>query len=182
MPKFILESERLILRPPEPADAPEIARQMNDWQVARNLSRAPFPYTEAHAREFIARQEEGRASATDFAFAVLLKKGGALVGACGAHLRENGFEIGYWIGRAHWGLGYATEAAGEVAAFAFRNLRVERLEAGWFFDNPASGRVLEKLGFRPAGSAERDCAARGCKVLCRQVAMTRAEFGQRVAA
>jgi RimJ/RimL family protein N-acetyltransferase len=182
MPWFRLESSRLLLRPPEAGDVKAIAAQMGDWDVVKNLARAPYPYTEDHARDFIARQEDGRAKGADYVFAVTRKACGVLIGMCGVHLREKGFEIGYWLGRDHWGNGYATEAAAEVLAFAFRNLRAEEIEAGWYQDNPASGRVLEKLGFRPDGVGLRDCAARGERVLCNLVIMSRAEFGQRQAA
>ncbi|HWA02441.1 MAG TPA: GNAT family N-acetyltransferase [Rhizomicrobium sp.] len=182
MPSFRLESERLLLRPPDMGDVPAIAAQMNDWDVVKNLSRPPFPYTVEDARAFVAGQEENRNRGSDFAFAVVLKSGGALVGSCGVHPGEEGYELGYWIGRAHWGRGYATEAAREVVAFAFRNLRAPDVWAGWFHDNPASGRVLEKVGFRANGSQPRNSAARGCSVPCNLVTMSRADFGQRFAA
>jgi RimJ/RimL family protein N-acetyltransferase len=178
MPCFTLETPRLLLRAPAHEDTGAIASQIGDWDVVRNLSRAPYPYTEDHARDFVVRQEDGRARGSDFAFAVTRKADGALIGMCGVHLRESGFELGYWFGRDHWGRGYATEAASAVLAFAFRNLRAETVEAGWFHDNPASGRVLEKLGFRADGTAERDCAARGHRVLCHQVVINRAMFAQ----
>jgi RimJ/RimL family protein N-acetyltransferase len=164
------------------SDAADIASLIGDWDVVKNLSRAPFPYLPEYAVDFVRRQEEGRAKATDFAFAVTRKHDGALMGMCGVHLREEGFELGYWLGRPYWKQGYATEAAAEVLAFSFRNLRAEIVEAGWFQDNPASGHVLEKLGFRAAGAAPRPCAARGEAVLCNLVMMSRAEFGQRQAA
>jgi ribosomal-protein-alanine N-acetyltransferase len=182
VPSFRLESERLLLREPELSDAPAIAALMNDWDVVKNLSRAPFPYREEHAHEFLARQEEGRAKGTDFTFTLVRKSDRAMIGKCGLHLQEAGFEMGYWLGRPYWNQGYATEAAAQVLMFGFRNLRAEHIWAGWFHDNPASGHVLEKLGFRPNGSARRDCAARGETVLCNQVTMSRAEFGQRSAA
>ncbi|HVU20707.1 MAG TPA: GNAT family N-acetyltransferase [Rhizomicrobium sp.] len=183
MPCFRLESERLLLRVPEAFDAPAVAALMNDWDVARNLSMAPFPYLEDHARDFIGRQEDGRAKGTDFVFVITRKSDGALMGKCGLHLKDGpGFEMGYWLGRPYWGQGYATEAAAEVLAFGFRNLRADPIWAGWFHDNPASGRVLEKLGFKPNGSDRRDSAARGQSVLCNLVTMSRADFGQRQAA
>jgi ribosomal-protein-alanine N-acetyltransferase len=181
MPCFRLETARLLLRPPEEGDVKAIAAFM-EWDVVKNLSRAPHPYLEEHAHAFLGRQEEGRAKGSDFAFAATRKSDAALVGMCGVHLREKGFELGYWLGRPHWAQGYATEAAAEVLAFAFRNLRAEAVEAGWFHDNPASGRVLEKVGFRPDGTGQRDCAARGESVLCNLVIMSRAEFGQMQAA
>jgi len=182
MPSFTLESERLLLREPELSDASTIAALMNDWDVVKNLASAPFPYLEEHARDFIGRQEDGRAKGTDFVFAITRKSDSALVGKCGLHLKETGFEMGYWLGRPYWGQGYVTEAAAQVLAFGFRNLRAESIWAGWFHDNPASGRVLEKLGFRPNGCDRRDSAARGQGVLCNLVTMSRADFGQRQAA
>jgi ribosomal-protein-alanine N-acetyltransferase len=182
MPSFTLESERLLLREPELADAPAIAALMNDWDVVKNLASAPVPYFEKHARDFIGLQKDGRARGTDFVFAIIRKSDSALMGKCGLHLKEQGFEMGYWLGRPYWGQGYATEAAAQVLAFGFRNLRAESIWAGWFHDNPASGRVLEKLGFRPNGCDRRDSAARGQVVLCNLVTMSRADFGQRQAA
>ncbi|HEX4861463.1 MAG TPA: GNAT family N-acetyltransferase [Rhizomicrobium sp.] len=181
MPSFILETERLLLRPPERCDADALVRHM-EWDVVKNLSRPPFPYLEEHALAFLASQEQGRAKGSDYAFAITDKRRGAFLGMCGVHLRGKGFELGYWLARPHWGMGYATEAAGEVLGFAFRNLRAEEVEAGWYHDNPASGRVLEKLGFRPNGADQRDCAARGHAVLCNLVLMSRAEYVQRQAA
>ena len=181
MPSFILESERLLLRPPEQRDAATIALLMNDWDVVKNLSRAPFPYSEDDANTFIGRQEEGRTKATDFAFAITGKSDDALIGMCGVHLRENGFELGYWLGKPYWKQGYATEAAGEVLAFAFRNLRAERVWAGWFHDNPKSGNVLRKLGFRADGADERNCLARGHSVYCNLVAMSREDWQRKAA-
>ncbi|MEI9930882.1 MAG: GNAT family N-acetyltransferase [Rhizomicrobium sp.] len=148
MPCFRLESERLLLREPEALDVPAIAALMNDWDVVKNLASAPFPYLEEHASAFIGRQDDGRAKGTDFVFAITRKNDGTLMGKCGLHLKDDGFELGYWIGKPYWKQGYATEAAAEVLAFGFRNLRADAIWAGWFHDNPASGRVLEKLGFR----------------------------------
>jgi RimJ/RimL family protein N-acetyltransferase len=167
---------------PEASDVKAIATLMNDWDVVKNLASPPFPYLEEHAREFVDRQEDRRAKGTDFVFAITRKSDSAFIGKCGVHLRETGFELGYWLGRPYWGQGYATEAAAEVLAFGFRNLRADHIWAGWFHDNPASGRVLEKLGFKPNGCDRRDSAARGESVLCNLVTMSRADFGQRQAA
>jgi RimJ/RimL family protein N-acetyltransferase len=169
------------LRPPEDRDAPAIVGFM-EWDVVKNLARAPHPYTEEDARVFLGRVEEGRAKGDAFSFAVTRKDDGALVGMCGVNRHETGLELGYWLGRPYWGQGFTTEAAAEVLGFAFRNLRAESVEAGWFHDNPASGRVLAKLGFLPDGAGERECAARGHAVLCNIARMSRADYVQRQAA
>ena len=62
-------------------------------------------------------------------------------------------EMGYWIGRTQWGQGYATEAGAAVLAIA-RMIGHREVRASHFLDNPASGRVLRKLGFEPTGRIE----------------------------
>ena len=111
---------------------------------------------------------------TDCPLAVLLKSG-VFIGMCGVHPSQD-WEIGYWLGRPFWGRGYATEACGRAVAWAFDELKAETLNAGWFHDNPASGRVLTKLGFRAAGEEERSCFSRGGPVACHLVALDRATY------
>jgi RimJ/RimL family protein N-acetyltransferase len=171
-----LETERLILRPPEPADVPALVPLIDDFDVAKNLSRVPHPYRESDAREFMERAIQARAEGTDFNFAITAKADGAYMGSCGVHLKDGVFEFGYWLGKPYWGQGYATEAARRLVAYAFDDLKVEFLIAGWFHDNPASGRVLEKLGCVPDGNGERDCRARGHAVYCNNVKLDREGF------
>ena len=95
---------------------------------------------------------------------------------------DEGYEFGYWLGKPFWGQGYATEAARRLAQFAFEELGLESLHAGWFHDNPASGHVLAKLGARHNGSQMRDCRARGMQVLCHDMLLTRADFLRKQAA
>lgn len=163
----VLTTARLCLRPLEHADAPVLARLADNWNVAAMLSRMPFPYTLAHAEEFIARQVSGPADGT----CVFAIGGGAgLMGVIGLHPDEAGtLELGYWLGEPFWGAGYATEAAGRVLAFADGELEAETVTAGHFFDNPASGRVLRKTGFRYTHDLVRACAARGTTVLCHEM-------------
>ena len=141
-----LESERLLLRPPEPRDVPAIVTWIGDWDVAKNLSKCPHPYGEEDAQEFLLRCAEGRAKGSDFGFAITRTADGRYLGQIGLHLKDGTFEIGYWLGKPFWGFGYASEAARRIALFAFRDLKADFVWAGWFHDNPASGRVLEKLG------------------------------------
>jgi RimJ/RimL family protein N-acetyltransferase len=172
MPSETLETERLILRPPTAADIPYFVPLIADFDVARNLSSVPHPYTEDAAHAFIVRAAEKRARNADFAFAVALTDG-TYIGAAGVHPEKN-WEFGYWIGKPYWGNGYATEAARRLLQFAFEELDTDYITAGWFFDNPASGRILEKLGCVPSGSEERECMARGGPVSCNRVVLTRA--------
>ena len=92
-----------------------------------------------------------------------------LVGGIGfGPVPEGGTEIGYWIARSHWGRGYATEAGRAAVAMARDTLRLRKLHSGHFLDNPASGRVLGKLGFRDLGMVvPRFSAGRGETAPCR---------------
>jgi RimJ/RimL family protein N-acetyltransferase len=143
-------TERLLLRPGWAEDAPALFHAIADEGIVRNLASAPWPYTLGDAESFLATER----AAHEAAFLIFRRTRGApeLIGAAGFGRRPSGeVELGYWIARAHWGLGYATEAAQAVVNIARDGLRLPRLSAGHFTDNPASGRVLEKIGFRPTG-------------------------------
>ena len=170
----ILESERLILRPPRPSDIAALTVWLGDFDVARNTSRVPHPYSEADAEAFIAGAPEGR-------FVIQRKDDGLFLGGIGLR-PEDDFEFGYWLGKPFWGQGYATEAAQRLIRHAFEGLGRETIHAGWFYDNPASGHVLAKLGARHNGSQMRECLARGMPVLCHDMLLTRADFLRQEAA
>ena len=170
----ILESERLILRPPRPADIQAMTVWLGDLSVSRNLAQVPYPYTEDDAEEFVTRR--GRHGDGYYAFTILSKTDGMFLGGIGLHMEEAGPEFGYWLGKPFWGQGYASEAARTVTRFAFERLDLPFVWAGWFHDNPASGHVLAKLGARHNGSRMRNCMARGVKVLCHEMMLTREAF------
>ena len=147
---------------------------LSDYDVARMTSRVPHPYGESDAEDFIAMGEANR-------FVIERKGDGLFLGMAGIHA-DDGYEFGYWLGRPFWGFGYATEAAQRLVTYAFTVLDVDQLHAGWFYDNPASGHVLAKLGARHNGSAMRDCRARGTALLCHDMLLTRADFLRKQAA
>jgi RimJ/RimL family protein N-acetyltransferase len=143
-------TERLLLRPAWSEDAPALARIAGDEAVARNLARLPSPYGRADAEAFIDSERDKACPA----LLIFRRTHGApqLIGCIGLSQADGGpHELGYWLARPAWGLGYATEAGRAVVAMARDGLRLNRIEAGHFLDNPGSGRVLRKLGFRPTG-------------------------------
>ena len=160
-------TERLLLRPGWAEDAPALFRAIADETIVRNLASAPWPYTPADAVAFLATERAPH----EVCLLILRRTAAApeLIGTVGLGQRPDGaIELGYWVARAHWGHGYATEAARAVVAIARDGLRLRRLSAGHFIDNPASGRVLEKVGFRPTGIvAPRYSAGRGTAAPCR---------------
>ena len=156
-------TDRLLLRPGFPEDAPALAAAIGDEQVIRSLGRVPWPYSLADAQSFLASPADPLLPSC----LITERTSGdpLLVGGCGLHRRESGaVELGYWIARPYWGRGLATEAAEAIIDIA-RTLRLPALEAGHFLDNPASGRVLEKLGFSSTGViAPRFCLGRNEEV------------------
>ncbi len=159
-----IRTERLILRPPETADARRIGMLSRDRDVARMVSLMPYPQTDIGAEGFILIMQARAKLGNDRVYAIHLPGEGP-IGVCGAHAHgEAGIEVGYWLGRPFWGKGFATEAARAVTAAAQRLARGP-VTAGHFVDNPASGRVLEKVGFVYTGEvAPRFSLARAAKV------------------
>lgn len=163
-------TERLLLRPGWSEDAPALYRAICDEGIVRNLAHAPWPYSYGDAETFLARER----SPAEPAMLIFLRTAAApeLIGGIGFGRTPGGVELGYWLARTHWGRGYATEAGRAVLAAARDSLRLKRIEAGHFLDNPASGRVLEKLGFRPTGAiVPRFSAGRGEIAPCREVVL-----------
>lgn len=158
---------RLLLRPGWSQDAPALFRTIADERIVRNLATAPWPYRPEDAEAWLAT--ERKASEPTVLIFRCTEAAPELIGAIGFGRRPTGeMEFGYWIARRHWGRGYATEAGRALLATARLGLRVKRLDAGHFLDNPASGRVLEKLGFKPTGTiAPRFSAGRGEMAPCR---------------
>jgi len=157
---------RLTLRPAWPEDAAALSHAIGHEQVVKMLSHVPWPYSLDDAREFLARPRSG----TDAFFLILSHEADypRLVGGMGfAPAATGGHEFGYWFTPDAWGRGYATEAGRSVVAIARHALGLKQLRAGHFVDNPASGRVLTKLGFRPTGTVEpRHSRARGTEAPC----------------
>jgi RimJ/RimL family protein N-acetyltransferase len=144
-------TERLLLRPSWPEDAQELHRAIDDEGIVRNLARAPWPYRLDDARSFVTASQPILLPN----FMLMLRTDGAprLVGSCGLGEHNGEVELGYWIARPYWGLGFATEAGRAVIRIAHA-IGYKKLIAGHFTDNPASGRVLRKLGFKNTGRVE----------------------------
>jgi RimJ/RimL family protein N-acetyltransferase len=142
----VLATARLVLRAPRRSDVKAIASLADDRRIAANTARIPHPYGIEDAKQFIAavNKREGEAC-----FAVTLD--GAPIGVCSVELREDGPELGYWLGVPYWGRGFATEAARALIDHAFGDLEHDTLISGARVNNPASRRVLEKCGFQWTG-------------------------------
>jgi RimJ/RimL family protein N-acetyltransferase len=148
----LLKTERLTLRPVQLDDAPRIAAFTREPDIARMVSVMPDPQPLIAAEGFILISMARLALGRDYVFAIDLP-GVGLVGVIGAHPKPGRVEIGYWVGKPHWGRGFATEAARATADFA-ASLDAGPVTARHFADNPASGRVLQKAGFVYTGEVK----------------------------
>ena len=162
-----LATERLLLRPLRLDDAETVHRLVNDWEVVRMLSHLPFPYPRELADKWIASTLEQIERGSGYHLAITGQEAGRemLIGCIGLRLdMAPGIgRLGYWIGRRFWGHGVATEAAARLSRWALANLDIERLEAHVAVDNPVSGAVLRRAGFREVGAGMEPFLARGGK-------------------
>ncbi len=160
-------TDRLLLRPGFCEDAAALAAAIGDEAIARNLTRLPWPYGPHDAAAWLARPADPARPS----FLITQRTLGhpRIVGGIGIHDADDGGgapELGYWIARPYWGLGFASEAGRAVMALA-RALKLPRLVSGHFADNPASGAVLRKLGFASNGrTIPRHSPARGEAAPC----------------
>jgi ribosomal-protein-alanine N-acetyltransferase len=152
-----LEADRLVLRPFRREDGPEVQRLAGDRSIADTTLAIPHPYKDGLAQEWISRHQSDFDQGKGVTFAISRKTDGALIGAMSLMQMVAGHqaELGYWIGRPYWHQGYCTEAGEVVLRFAFTNLGLIRVHCHHFVRNPASGRVMRKLGMQHEGTRRR---------------------------
>lgn len=148
-----LETPRLVLRPFAPDHAPQVRELAGDARVADTTLNIPHPYPDGIAEQWIATHAAAFADGTGATFAIT-EKDSTLCGSISMMiaLRHQRAEIGYWLGVPFWGRGYTTEAALAVVHFGFTVLHLNRINAHHFARNPASGRVMQKIGMRYEGT------------------------------
>ena len=156
-PQPTLATERLILRPLTIADAAPMAALLNDFDIARMVSRIPHPYALGDAHAYLAHLQNVDAS-REQVFALQSDTSG-LMGVVGLDPRDDSAtELGYWLGKPFWGQGYMTEAVRAVLKWVGGEWGRRFLVSRHFADNPASGRVLTKAGFLYTGEVRQSCS------------------------
>ena len=132
-------------------DAPALVPLAGDRRVAATTLLIPHPYALADAERWIAGHQAAFDRLDTLDLAVCLE--GDVIGAIGMGFKRehDRAEIGYWIGVPWWGRGFATEGAGAMIDWAFHTLGLHRIYAYHYATNPASGRVLQKLGMTHEG-------------------------------
>jgi len=142
-----IKTERLTLRRTRNTDAQTMARRINDPEILRMTATLPMPYLSLSAEFWLMRATANWRRGVSFAYA-LTRADDSIMGVVDLFKNDQyDWEIGYWIAREFWGYGYMPEAARGLLREGFRVFDVPYIDAGYFADNPASGRVLEKLGF-----------------------------------
>ncbi|WP_280854466.1 bifunctional GNAT family N-acetyltransferase/(deoxy)nucleoside triphosphate pyrophosphohydrolase [Pararoseomonas indoligenes] len=172
-----LKAGSLTLRALRAADAPQLHRLVNDWEVARMLARVPFPYSLELAEDWIASTRAQIEAGTAWHLAV--ERDGALLGCVGLTTARDAprhAELGYWVGRRHWGQGIGPEAAGRLARWALANLDIDVIHASVLEENKRSAAVLARIGFLEDGMAEQDFTARNARLPVRRFRAGRAEL------
>lgn len=146
----LIETDRLVLRRITPMDAPRITECIADPRIYRMVASITPDQSLERTQEWIATHEAGAANDTNHIFA--LQKDLELVGVIGADRPGAGlaFDVGYWLAPTEWGSGLMTEAANAVKNW-LKGRGERAFTSGHFADNPASGRVLKKIGFLPSG-------------------------------
>lgn len=156
--RLSITTSRLVLRLPEPKDAKPFTEMANNMAIASQMRRLPHPYTEKHAGSWIAATL-ANADPRKISLVITLRDG-TIAGAAGVRSNENNEpELTYFLGQAHWGNGFATEAAQAVVDHVFTVLDVESIIGRFGAANRGSRRVLEKCGFQYSCSGMCDCSA-----------------------
>ena len=148
-----LETEHLILRPFHLEDAAEVQRLARDRSIADTTLNIPHPYMDGMAEEWISKHQPLFKDGKGVTFAITRKADGSLIGAISlmGMVRGHQAELGYWISQPYWSQGFCTEAGAAVLRYAFSELDLVRVHACHLARNPASGRIMRKLGMRHEG-------------------------------
>jgi RimJ/RimL family protein N-acetyltransferase len=173
-----LSTDRLLLRQPCLADAARLAQLLNNFAVAGNLARVPYPYCEDDARAWL-RAWRADLPAEETGFTIELP-GEGLIGHVGFHRDMSGAPvIGYWLGEPFWNRGFMTEAVRAALGWFFTASRSDVLLSGVFTFNKASLAIQKKLGFTERGISMLHCLARGEDLRHIDTELTRAQWAQR---
>lgn len=181
MNSTIIETERLRLVEPGEQHIDSIVNVLNDPEIYANTLTIPYPYTRDDAVAALERFRKTHVNDEGMVRFIVAKDSGELVGSVGFEFKDDRqrAELGYAIGRAWWGKGFATEAAEGVVRHAFEVRGVPLVTAHAMLHNPASSRVLEKLGFEYAGVICGACRKEEQAIDAHGYTMTREQWMER---
>ena len=153
-----IHSSRILLRPFSLGDAATVRLLAGEHEIADTTLNIPHPYEDGMAEDWISSHDEQFQAGTNVVFAIVEKEFLRLIGAVSLTVNKDMHkaELGYWVGKPYWNQGYATEASGLIIGFGFEHLGLNRIVARHFVRNPASGRVMQKLGMAHEGTLRQD--------------------------
>lgn len=172
-----METARLILRTWHDDDVGFLTRELANFKVTRNTGSIPHPYEKADAVAYIARLKLPVIGALHQAI-ILKRAPDKPIGGVGLYADPQlaSCELGYWLAEAQWGQGYALEAATVMVSHASTVLNHDNIVAHYHNDNPASGRILQRLGFRESEQVEKFSKAQGKLVLAMRTCLSRTQW------
>ncbi|MDZ5472344.1 GNAT family protein [Bacillus sp. 31A1R] len=158
-----LETERLLLRTLRLEDSERVEVLASDYDVAKSTLTIPHPYPEGSARDFITSILEAEKSGRISIFAIEEKESGQLIGIINVSIAESykRGELAYWIGKPYWGKGYGTEATKALISYSFNQLKLNKVFACAFTDNPGSWKIMEKVGLKYEGTLKQHVSRDG---------------------
>ncbi|SHF37682.1 Protein N-acetyltransferase, RimJ/RimL family [Seinonella peptonophila] len=144
-----LETERLMLRLFQSTDAKSVQKLAGHEEIARTTLGIPHPYPDGVAEAWIEHVRRAAERGEMFSFALIRKEDHQLIGCVSLRVKSaNDGELAYWVGRPYWGQGFATEASKKVVNFGFEVLGLNRVYAKAMTKNPASYKVMSKIGMK----------------------------------
>ncbi len=172
----VLRTERLTLRLFKLSDAKQVQKLAGNKLVASTTQNIPHPYLDGLAEKWIATHKPTYHEGKGVTWAITKNK--ELVGAISLMniLEGHQAELGYWIGVPYWNMGYCTEAGAMVLRYAFMDRGLNRVHASYFTRNPASGRVMTKLGMKHEGTRRQHILKWGVYEDLEHMGLLRAEW------
>ena len=170
----MIKTDRLLLRPLAESDCPAIVAELNNFAICKNLARVPFPYHLSDAAEFLtfARSLDQRS----LVCAITLNPNpDTLIGIVSYEYspEKSDAELGYWLSENYWRKGIMSEAVNAIVDHAFTISKLETLVSCYHNDNPNSGRILKRIGFRLRDQSTNFSKAQGTIVPVTNMRFTR---------
>ncbi len=174
---LIIRTKRLLLRRFQTTDAEAVHHLAGAKDVAAGTF-LPHPMDRQAAQDWIAQRHADSAAGKAVTFAITPAESEQVIGSIGMELateHEQG-RLSYWLGVSFWNRGYCTEAVSALLDYGFRKLRLHRIYAPHFHTNPASGRVLQKVGMTHEGRLREHYLRFGQRIDVELYGMLRQEF------
>ncbi|MCX6809964.1 MAG: GNAT family protein [Candidatus Berkelbacteria bacterium] len=159
----VIKSEHFILRPFRKEDVLSLAKNLNNPEISKNMSRVPYPYTISDAKKWIDTKAKEEKDPKRQVYSFAIDKESQVIGSIGLSQVVPGHkaEVGYWLSRDFWNQGIMSKVIQLVVDFGFKKLKLQRVEAKVFIQNPTSRHVLEKNGFLCEGILKKDVIKKG---------------------